>query len=213
MDPSNHMSPMSGQPPTARVSDKALVRRLLSGDEAAFRHFFDGHFPRLYRFALKRTDGDHDAAEEIVQKTLIAAMRKLHGYRGEATLFTWLCAICRREAAAWRVARGRHAAMMLPEDAPEIRQQLAALAAMAAQPDEAFDRGETARLVQVALDLLPGSYSEVLEWKYIYGLSVAEISERMSTGPKAVESLLGRARKSFRQVFSVLVHGQVVYDG
>jgi len=213
MDPSNDMSPMSGQPPAVRVSDKVLVRRLLSGDEAAFRQFFDGHFPRLYRFALKRTDGDHDAAEEIVQKTLIAAMRKLQTYRGEATLFTWLCAICRREAAAWRVARGRHSAMMLPEDAPEIRQQLAALAAMAARPDEAFDRGETARLVQVALDLLPGSYSEVLEWKYIYGLSVAEISERMSTGPKAVESLLGRARKSFRQVFSVLVHGQVVYDG
>ena len=213
MDPSNDMSPMSGQPPTVRVSDKVLVRRLLSGDEAAFRQFFDGHFPRLYRFALKRTDGDHDAAEEIVQKTLIAAMRKLQMYRGEATLFTWLCAICRREAAAWRVARGRHSAMMLPEDAPEIRQQLAALAAMAARPDEAFDRGETARLVQVALDLLPGSYSEVLEWKYIYGLSVAEISERMSTGPKAVESLLGRARKSFRQVFSVLVHGQMVYDG
>jgi hypothetical protein len=34
----------------------------------------------------------------------------------------------------------------------------------------------------------------------------------MSTGPKAVESLLGRARRSFRQVFTVLAHGQVIYD-
>jgi RNA polymerase sigma-70 factor (ECF subfamily) len=207
------MSAMSDQPSRVSVTDKALVRRLLGGDEAAFRLFFDGHFPRLYRFALRRTDGDHDAAEEIVQKTLITAMRKLHTFRGEATLFTWLCAICRREVSAWRVARGRHSALMLSEDAPEIRRQLAVLASMAAeQPDEAFDRGETARLVQVALDLLPGSYSEVLEWKYIYGLTVAEISERMSTGPKAVESLLGRARKSFRQVFTVLAHGQVAYD-
>jgi RNA polymerase sigma-70 factor (ECF subfamily) len=187
---------MSDQPPKVSVSDKALVRRLLSGDEVAFRQFFDGHFPRLYRFALKCTDGDHDAAEEIVQKTLITAMRKLHTFRAEA---------------AWRVARGRHSALMLSEDAPEIQEQLAALVT-AQQPDEAFDRIETARLVQVALDLLPGSYSEVLEWKYIHGLTVAEISERMSTGPKAVESLLGRARKSFRQVFSVLAHGQVVYD-
>ena len=202
---------MSDQPQRVSVSEKGLVRRLLSGDEGAFRQFFDGHFPRLYRFALKRTEGDHDAAEEIVQKTLIAAMRKLHTFRGEATLFTWLCAICRREVAAWRVARGRQSALMLSGDAPEIREQLAALVT-AQQPDEAFDRSERARLVQVALDLLPGSYSEVLEWKYIYGLSVAEISERMSTGPKAVESLLGRARKSFRQVFSVLAHGQVVYD-
>jgi RNA polymerase sigma-70 factor (ECF subfamily) len=203
---------MPAEPQRVTFSEKALVRRLLAGEEAAFRHFFDGHFPRLYRFALRRTDGDHDAAEEIAQKTLIAAMRKLHTFRGEATLFTWLCAICRREVSAWRVARGRYSAFMLSEDAPEIRGQIEALASVAAQPDEAFDRGETARLVQVALDLLPGSYSEVLEWKYIYGLTVAEISDRMSTGPKAVESLLGRARKSFRQVFSVLAHGQVVYD-
>jgi RNA polymerase sigma-70 factor (ECF subfamily) len=206
------MSFMPDEPHKVRFSDRALVRRLLAGEEAAFRQFFDGHFPRLYRFALRRAEGDHDAAEEIAQKTLITAMRKLHTFRGEATLFTWLCAICRREVAAWRVARGRHSALMLSEDAPEIQTQLAALAAVAAQqPDEAFDRRETSRLVQVALDLLPGSYSEVLEWKYIYGLSVAEISARTSTGPKAVESLLGRARRSFRQVFSVLAHGQVVY--
>jgi RNA polymerase sigma-70 factor (ECF subfamily) len=207
------MSAMPDEPQRGTFSDKVLVRRLLAGEEAAFRLFFDGHFPRLYRFALRRTEGDHDAAEEIAQKTLITAMRKLHTFRGEATLFTWLCAICRREVSAWRAARGRHAALMLSEDAPEIRNQLAALASVAAQqPDQAFDRGETARLVQVALDLLPGSYSEVLEWKYIYGLTVNEISERMSTGPKAVESLLGRARRSFRQVFLVLAHGQVVYD-
>ena len=203
---------MPDEPRRVTLSEKRLVRRLLAGDEAAFRQFFDGHFSRLYRFALRRTEGNHDAAEEIVQKTLITAMRKLHTFRGEATLFTWLCAICRREVSAWRVARGRHSSLMLSEDAPEIQEQLAALASVAQQPDEAFDRGETARLVQVALDLLPGSYSEVLEWKYIYGLTVAEISERMSTGPKAVESLLGRARRSFRQVFSVLAHGQVVYD-
>jgi RNA polymerase sigma-70 factor (ECF subfamily) len=207
------MSAMPDEPQRGTFRDKVLVRRLLEGEEAAFRLFFDGHFPRLYRFALSRTEGNHDAAEEIAQKTLITGMRRLHTFRGEATLFTWLCAICRREVSAWRVARGRHAALMLSEDAPEIRNQLAALASVAAQqPDQAFDRGETARLVQVALDLLPGSYSEVLEWKYIYGLTVNEISERMSTGPKAVESLLGRARRSFRQVFLVLAHGQVVYD-
>jgi RNA polymerase sigma-70 factor (ECF subfamily) len=209
------MSAMSDsrQKAGAAVGDAALLRRLLSGDEAAFRQFFDGHFPRLYRFALKRTDGDRDEAEEIVQKTMIAAMRGLHTFRGESALLTWLCAICRREAAVWRAARVRQTALLLSEDAPEIRDQLAALASMATQqPDELFDRGETARLVRVALDLLPGSYSEVLEWKYIYGLTVLEISERTSTGPKAVESLLGRARKSFRQVFSVLAHGRVVYE-
>jgi RNA polymerase sigma-70 factor (ECF subfamily) len=207
------MSLMPDEPHKVRTTDKALVRRLLGGDEAAFTQFFDGHFSRLYRFALRRTNGDADAAEEIVQKTLIVAVRRLHTFRGEATLFTWLCAICRREITAWQTTRGRQTAVMLPEDSPAARDQLAALAAFAAQqPDETFSRNETARLVQVALELLPGSYSEVLEWKYIYGLTVDEISQRMSSGPKAVESLLTRARKSFRQVFSVLAHGQIAYE-
>jgi RNA polymerase sigma-70 factor (ECF subfamily) len=187
------------------VSDKSLVRRLLAGDEDAFTLFFSANFARLYRFALARTDGDPDAAEDIAQRTLIVALRKMHTFRGEATLFTWLCAICRHEISAWRMARGGQATFMFPEDAPEVRDQLAAIASGAAeQPDEAFSRNETARLVQVALDLLPGAYSDVLEWKYIYGLTVAEIGERSRKGPKAVESMLARARKAFREVFSVL---------
>jgi len=204
---------MPDQPHGGAIGDGALVCRLLKGEEEAFRLFFDAYFPRVYRFALRRTEGNEDGAEEVTQRTLILAVRKLHTFRGEARLFTWVCAICRREASAWRIAQGRQAAVTLSEDAPAVRSQLVALAAVAShQPDEAFDRRETARLVQAALDLLPGSYSEVLECKYIYGLTVEEISQRMRTGPKAVESLLGRARKSFRQVFSVLAHGQVVYD-
>ena len=75
--------------------------------------------------------------------------------------------------------------MMLSEDAPEIRQQLAAAGVNGgAAADEAFDRGETARLVQVALDLLPGSYSEVLEWKYIYGLSGGRDRRAHEHGPE-----------------------------
>jgi RNA polymerase sigma-70 factor (ECF subfamily) len=197
------MTPMS-------ASDKTLVHRLLAGNEEAFALFFSANFDRLYRFALTRTDGDADAAEEAVQKTLIVGLRKLHTFRGEAALFTWLCAICRHEISAWRLAKGRQAEFLLSEDAPEVRDQLAAIAMEAMQPDEAFARNETARLVQVALDLLPGAYSDLLEWKYIYGLTVAEISERSKTGPKAVESMLARARKAFREVFAVLEHHEQI---
>lgn len=192
------------------ASDKTLVRQLLAGNEEAFALFFTTNFDRLYRFALTRTDGDADAAEEAVQKTLIAGLRKIHTFRGEAALFTWLCTICRHEISAWRLAKGRQAELILSEDAPEVRDQLAAIAMAAMQPDEAFARNETARLVQVALDLLPGAYSDLLEWKYIHGLTVAEISERSQRGPKAVESMLVRARKAFRDVFAVLEHHEQI---
>src|SRR5215216_2167016 len=78
-------------------TDRELIAAMLAGDEAAFRSFFTAYFPRVFRFALPRLNGEVEAAKEVVQATLSKAMRNLAGYRGEAALFSWLCQICRRQ--------------------------------------------------------------------------------------------------------------------
>ncbi len=187
------------------MDDATLVWRMLRGEESAFDEFFDAYFPRLYRFALARVDGNADDAEDIVQATMIKALAKLHTWRGGATLFTWLCAISRREIADRRLRIGARPSVPLVEDAPDIRDRVAALAANAAErPDAALERRELTRLVQVTLDTLPARYGDVLEWKYIDEVGVSEIAGRLRSSNKAVESLLGRARRAFREVFAVL---------
>ena len=79
------------------LDDKKFVSQLLEGNERAFDRFFEDNFARLYRFALVRLSDDPEAAREIAQITLTQALRKLHTYRAESALFTWLCAICRNE--------------------------------------------------------------------------------------------------------------------
>jgi RNA polymerase sigma-70 factor (ECF subfamily) len=101
-------------------SERELVRRMLGGDEAAFDEFFADYFPRLFRFAVLRLH-DADAAEDLVQISLIAAVRNLASWRGEATLFTWLCTICRREIAAWEKRTSRRVSVALAEDDPGVR--------------------------------------------------------------------------------------------
>lgn len=197
------------------MSDLALARRLIAGEESAFQEFFAEYFPRLYRFARVRLDGNEDAAEEVVQAVLIRAVNKLHTYRGEAALFTWLCTFCRREIATWlqRVGRASEVSLSdmsfsgisLIDDRPETRAALDALAAFAGDdPETAFGRRELSRLVQATLDHLPGRYGDVLEWKYIQGLSVDEIAGKLGVGYKAAESLLTRARQAFREGFSLV---------
>jgi RNA polymerase sigma-70 factor (ECF subfamily) len=187
------------------MSDLELARRVLAGDVSASESFFAEYFPRLYRFARLRLGGDDQAAEEVVQVTLTRAVRKLHTFRGEAALFTWLCTLCRREIGVWLERAGRMPEVGLAEDHPATRMALAAAARLAsADPESVASRRELSQLVQATLEHLPGRYGQVLEWKYIQGLTVDEIAERLGVGYKATESLLTRARDAFRDAFAVV---------
>jgi RNA polymerase sigma-70 factor (ECF subfamily) len=186
--------------------DRFLVARMLRGDEEAFSAFFDNNFTPLFRFALPRVGGDADAAEEVVQAALCRAMRKLGTYRGEASLLTWLCSICRNEISTYFEKRKRIPPMLdVTEDLPEVRAALESISMRGAE--EAEQRKELGRLVQVVLDRLPAHYGDALEWKYLDGLSVNEIAERLRVAPKAAESMLTRARNAFRDAFTA-VHGE-----
>jgi RNA polymerase sigma-70 factor (ECF subfamily) len=182
------------------TDDSKLVREMLAGEERAFTAFFETYFPRIYRFALPRLGRNEDTAKDVVQATLIKAMRKLGDYRGEAALFTWLCQICRREIADHVRSQRRHSdKVLLIEDSDEVR---AALESIEAPPgDDPLRRADSAelkRLVHAVLDRLPNRYGEALEWKYVEGRSVEEIGDRLGIGHTAAQSLLARARVAFR---------------
>lgn len=181
--------------------EKQLVRRMLAGDERAFDAFFTAYFARVYRFALPRLNGDVEATREVVQIAMTKAMRKLASFRGDASLFTWICQICRREAVDHIRANRRHTRhVVLIDDQPELRLAIEAIEA----PEDydlvrSYGRAETGRLVQTVLDRLPLNYGNALEWKYMEGRSVEEIGERLGIGTTAAQSVLARARIAFRE--------------
>jgi RNA polymerase sigma-70 factor (ECF subfamily) len=186
---------------TAVKEERVLVAAMLAGDERAFTTFFETYFPRIYRFALPRMNRNADAAKDVVQSTLIRAMRAIGDWRGEATLFTWLCQICRRQIADHVRSQRRHTSkVVLIDDSEEVRAALESLEAPATDdPLHGADRAELAGLVHAVLDRLPSRYGEALEWKYVEGRSVEEISQRLGIGPTAAQSLLARARIAFRE--------------
>jgi len=189
-------------------ADKKLVARLLKGDRRSFDAFFNGYFLRLYRFALVRLDYDHDLAEETAQEVLCQAISKMATYRGEASLYAWMCTFCRHEISKQRKASKRaRGDTALREDDPEIQAALESLlSATSYNPDVALYQAEVSRLVKVALDHLPALYADALESKYVHGMSVREIAKRIGRSSKAVESILSRAREAFRDSFRSLVH-------
>ncbi len=194
-------------------SDSNLIAAMLAGDEGAFRAFFEAYFPRVYRFALPRLGNDAEACKEVVQATLVKAMRGLAGFRGEAALFSWLCQICRRQIADHVRANQRHARnIVLIDDSPGLREALESIAAPAEdEPMQGYGMAETRRLVQSVMDRLPARYGDVLEWKYIEGRSVEEIGDLLGVGHIAAQSLLARARVAFREALET-VFGSTASD-
>ncbi len=197
------------------LDDRKLAKQLLAGDARAFDRFFDENFARLYRFAIVRMSDDPEAAKDVVQTTLSRAIRKLHTFRAESAMFTWLCAICRNEIKDWFRKQGRYREhVVLVEDFPEVQAAVDSFQAPAADsPEREYQRVEMLRLIQVALDRLPAKYGNVLEWKYVEGHSVKEIAARLDISTEATQSLLARAKRAFADVYSTLAGALNTQDG
>lgn len=178
--------------------DYQLVQRVLQKNRQAFEDFFEIYFARLFRFCSARVS-QSDAVEDIVQETLFKATRSLASYRGEASLFTWLCQICRNEISNWYQRSGRKAEMLVSLD--ENPDLISTLESLQVDFDDEVDRLTAAKLVQLTLDYLPDRYGRALEMKYLEGLSIEEIAGRLNSGAIATQSLLARARRAFRGAF------------
>jgi len=180
--------------------ERALVARMRSGDERAFDEFAERYLPGLHRFALRRLDGDRELARDVVQTTMCNAIAKLDGYRGEAPLFTWLCACCRNEIGGHFRRRDRRPREVELDGEPHAVPPATA----GGGPQERLLRFEAGELVHLALDSLPPNYARAVEWRYLEGAAVDEIARRLGATYKAAESLLSRARAAFREAYERL---------
>ncbi len=186
------------------AADKALADRVLAGERAAFEEFFRIYYSRLVRFARSHLSVTEDA-EDLVQQTLARAFRYMHTYKGEASLYTWVCQICRNLIRTWyaRNQERQHQTRSF-DQSPELLASIESIAsALDGSPQDGAQEA-IVEIVQLALDALPNRYSEALKMKYQLGLSLREIAERSGDSPTAVQSLLARARQSFREAFDLL---------
>jgi RNA polymerase sigma-70 factor (ECF subfamily) len=182
--------------PSERVGrDAALRRAVLAGDETAWRAWYDECFDALFAYVLWRCGGLRDAADEVVQETWLIAVRRVRRFDPAAGPFlAWLRGIAANLLRnRFRRAR-RHGAL-----APVA---VAHFAGRAPEPADAESmRREGAEQVAAALAALSERHEAVLRAKYLEGRAVADIAAEWGESPKAVESLLTRAREAFRAAY------------
>ncbi len=169
-----------GDDPDGRQHERALVRRAQDGDREAFGELYRTHLPavaRLVRFRLGHED------EDSVSEVFLRAWRGLSSYRDTGAPFVaWLYGIARHVAVDALRRQGR--------DDPR---------------DELPDRAVEPMIAEVltlrgAIDGLPTEQRQVIELKYLVGMTNDEVAAAMETTPGAVNARQWRALKALAEI-------------
>jgi len=183
-------------------ADLELARQILAGDASAMETFYQRYFSRLYRFVYYQVGGSHDDAQDVLQDALIAAIKSLSSYRGDSSLYSWLCGVAWNKAADFRRREYRMAQVEQRTIKDMVENKGLDTSPM---PDHALLREENKERVQETLMALPEHYRQVLVLKYAEGLPVEDIAQIMRRTFKSTESLLTRARSAFRESYMAAV--------
>jgi RNA polymerase sigma-70 factor, ECF subfamily len=172
--------------PAATEAD--LLTKAAAGNGVAVRALLDGYGPALYGFLYARVGGHAQVAEDLLQETLIEAVRSASTFRGESSLKTWLCAIARRRLSRHYEAERKAAVLragltLVPETGSQDRSA------------DVERRDEITR----ALGALPPLHRQVLVLKYLDERTVDEIAGELGRSRVQVQSLLQRARVGLRE--------------
>lgn len=180
-----------GPQPAVPATEAGLLSAAAAGRPEGVAWLLDEVAPIAYGFIYARVSGNEAVAQDLLQETLLEAVKGAASFRGEAAASTWLCAIARRRLARYYDAERR---AELARSALRLVDDMRATAALDRADD--FERQDE---VVRALTHLPVLQRQVLVLKYIEGLSVQEIAEQVGRSRVQVQSLLQRGRDGLKR--------------
>jgi RNA polymerase sigma-70 factor (ECF subfamily) len=179
---------------TARtaIADGVAELQLAFASDGAFESWYGRTLPRVYSYLASRSGGDLALAEDLTQQTFMAAIDQRSRFDGRSDTITWLCGIARHKLADHFRA--------LERDERRRRQMEVRQIQLEAGPPTRLDYDERSAIAD-ALGSLPANQRAVLVLVALDDLPVAEAARLLGKSRGATESLLLRARESFRRAY------------
>ncbi|MEX3507598.1 sigma-70 family RNA polymerase sigma factor [Corynebacterium sp. LK2590] len=166
----------------------------MGGDGKAFSAIVERHRSRLTTVARRYTHNDTDA-QDIVQEALLRASRKLHTYRREARLGTWLHRLVMNSGYDFLNHRSNRENYSL--DAGVVEEDYNHL--LACTDDRDVDLRLT---LSAALRLLRPDQRVALWLIDVAGFDVAEVARHQGVAPGTIKSRRARAKGVLKEAIS-----------
>jgi RNA polymerase sigma-70 factor (ECF subfamily) len=166
------------------------ARALPSRESAAFEAVMQEHTPRVFR-SLRYLGVPESDLPDACQEVFLVVHRRLEEFRGDASLATWIYAICFRVARALkrRAASRRDAPMSEPPVVPMDAQQESQLQVERARK----------RLLEL-LDMLPEEQRVVVVLHELEELKMSEVADTIGCPLFTAYSRLRLGRKRLEQL-------------
>lgn len=177
--------------------DQILIEQLNASSMEAFSALYDKYAGMVFNFTLSILKDDC-ISEDITQSCFALMWSRRASISPDGNLPAWLYVVA-RNAVFKEVRRQVTASKYLDylsnnDNADSQENDLT-------ERDTAVIMSEA----EAAIDALPESRRKIYKMRFIDGLSVHEISERLDISPKTVETQIARAKNAIRQRISKLL--------
>jgi len=175
--------------------EKELLERIINRDEKALFDVYKKYQPSIFKYVRSQIN-NYQTSEEITQDIFLDFIEALRDFRFQSSLKTFIFSIARHKVID-QIRKKKIKSVLFSHLPSFIVEGLKVVFI-----DEEIDKKELQEKITKIINSLPNDYQLILRLKYIEGVKIKEISEKLKMNFKATESLLFRARKSFIKVFN-----------
>ena len=176
-------------------ADRLLVKRVRSGDEAAWQELIDRYEGRLLAFAESRLN-QKQAAEDVVQESFLGFLVSLPNYDDATPLESYLCSITDHKLtdALRRSGRRPTIPLLVPDDQGRVNEPAGRARRASSMARSAEGRTAERHVIAECLRELILSWKSRGEWErlkviellLVAGLPNKDVAERLGLSQQAV---------------------------
>ena len=177
-----------------------FVLRLKANEDSAYDELVRTYSASIFHVAFRML-GDTAEASDAVQETFLKVFRNIGGFRGDASLKTWIFKIAFSEILnrlRWWKRRYRSSTVSLDDDA-NGHDNGHYVTDLKPTPEEMLESKEREDSIQQALRKLSGDHRSIVVLRDIEGFSYTEIADVLGISIGTVKSRLARARADLKK--------------
>lgn len=172
----------------------SFIERILNGDSKAVVQFYKSYSPKILSYLIKKLPRREDA-EDLTNDIFLEAIDSLSLLQAEKNISAWLYKIAHNKMVDFY--RKRKIKSILLSQVPFLQ----IVASEIHQPEFQLEKNKIRDNIELALHSISEKYQKILRLHYEDQIPVKTLAAIFNLSFKATESLLFRARQSFKLAY------------